>query len=191
VEAARTATLVKDVLHAFSYHSLRPDKVMRRTNRLLVGRELPGFVTLFLGMLDRVSGELRYASAGHPVALLRRGCGAIEELQSRSAPLGVYDDAGWQPHAVELEADDVLLLYTDGVLEARREGELFGDKRLAGILARRDVPLDRLPHTVVDEVLDFSGGVLRDDVAVLALQLDVASGGGVAKRRYRQASLLE
>lgn len=181
IEAARTATLVKDVVHAFIHQSLRPHQVLRRTNALLLEKNLPGFVTVFLAILDTGTGVLRYASAGHPETLLRRASGEIQVLGIGSAPLGVYSDAVWKAGEVELEAGDLLLLYTDGVIEARRDGELFGQQRLERLLRRKRVSVERLPHLVLDQLLAFSQGTLNDDVAILALLLrsktDAAAGG--------------
>jgi PAS domain S-box-containing protein len=189
IEAARTATLVKDVIHAFSHQSTRPHEVIRRANVLLVEKHLPGFVTVFLGVLDTYSGTLRYASAGHPETLLRRVSGEIQLLGSGSPPLGVFADAAWKPGIVELEPGDLLLLYTDGVLEARRGGECFGQKRLETILERSPVSVEQLPHAVLDEVLAFSDGTLKDDVAVLALTL-TAKAGTKAPALFPQGTLL-
>ncbi len=172
IQAARTATLVKDVVHAFTHQSLRAHEVLRRTNGLLVEKDLPGFVTLFLGILDGESGVFRYCSAGHPEALLRRVSGDIEILGAGSSPLGVYPEAVWKSGQVELEAGDLLLLYTDGVLEARREGEFFGEQRLQDILSREHITAEGLPQQVLDKVLAFSGGTLTDDIAILALSLN-------------------
>ena len=171
IEAARTATLVKDVVHAFIHESLRPHQVLKRTNALLVEKDLPGFVTAFLAVLDPSTGVLRFASAGHPETLLKRVSGEIQLLGSGSSPLGVYPDAAWKAGEVEVELGDLLLLYTDGVIEARRNGELFGQKRLEKLLNRKRVTVERVPHLILDQVLAFSGGTLSDDVAVLALSL--------------------
>jgi PAS domain S-box-containing protein len=170
IEAARTATLVKDVVHAFIHQSLRTHEVLRQTNRLLIEKELPGHVTLFLGIFDTHTGQLRYSSAGHPEMVVRRAAsGEVEGLGVGAAPLGIYADGGWKPHAVELTANDLLVLFTDGVVEARRNGELFGEKRLHTLIKRRHVSPERLPHVILDQVLAFSGGTLQDDVAILTL----------------------
>jgi phosphoserine phosphatase RsbU/P len=96
IEAARTATLVKDVVHAFIHEALRPHQVLKRTNALLVEKNLPGFVTVFVAVLDTPTGLLRFASAGHPEALLRRTSGEVQLLGSGSLPLGVFADATWK-----------------------------------------------------------------------------------------------
>lgn len=169
IQAARTATLVKDVVHGFAHQSTRPHEVVKRTNELLVEKNLPGFVTLLLGIVDTETGTLRYVSAGHPEALLRRASGQVELLGSGSSPLGVFPDAVWKQGIVELEPEDLLVLYTDGVLEARRNGEFFGLERLEAVVKRKRLSVERLPQAVIERVLAFSGGRLNDDVAVLAV----------------------
>jgi serine phosphatase RsbU (regulator of sigma subunit) len=182
IEAARTATLVKDVVHAFTHQSLRPHQILRRTNALLVEKNLPGFVTLFMAILDTGTGLLRYASAGHPETLLRRAGGDIQMLGEGSAPLGVHPEARWKSNEIELGQGDLLFLYTDGVIETRRDGDFFGQERLERLLRRKRVTVERLPHLVLDQLLAFSEGHLSDDVAVLALSLTgkPAGAGGSA-----------
>ena len=86
-------------------------------------------------------------------------------------PLGVFPDAEWKVFQTELGVDDRLILYTDGVIEARRNGDFFGDERLEDIIRDAQLPVEELPNRVLDEVLAFSDGALKDDVAVLALSL--------------------
>ncbi len=169
IEAARTATLVKDVTHAFVHQSRRPHQVLGQTNALLVEKNLPGFVSLFLAILDSETGALSYSSGGHPETLLRRASGDILALGTGAPPLGVFPEAAWNTSEVVLEANDLLLLYTDGVTETRRAGELFGQQRLERLLRRKRITVERLPHLILDQMLAFSGGTLRDDVAILAL----------------------
>lgn len=179
LEAARIAALVKDVVHAFSHQFRRPRLVLRETNRLLVERNLPGFVTAFLGFLDPGSGTLVYSSAGHPPPLLLRE-GRAEPLESASSPLGVFADARYRDTATELQEGSLLLLYTDGITEVRGDREVYGEARLVEALVRRpEGSVHELPSKLLDEALAFSGGVLRDDVALLAIRyLGVTSGQG-------------
>ncbi len=177
IEAARMATLVRDVVHAFTHQTLKPAEVLAHTNRLLIEKDLNGFVTAFLGILADGTGCLRYASAGHPEVLLQRASGEMERLRSRSVPLGVFANKEWPPSEVDLNPGDRLLLYTDGVTEARNGGDLFGEERLESVVRRAHVPVEELPDHVLDEVLAFSGGALKDDIAVLAVALTDAISG--------------
>jgi len=169
IEAARVAALTKDVIHAFAHQTLQPNQVLRRANALLLEKALSGFVTAFLGILDPWGGNLTYASAGHPDTLLRRASGDIDTLGGGSSPLGVYADASWKRGDVGIGVGEMLLLYTDGVIEARRGGEFFGEKRLQAVLKRKRLSVERLPSQVLDRVLAFSGGTLQDDVAILSV----------------------
>jgi PAS domain S-box-containing protein len=171
IEAARAATLAKDVVHAFVHQTLRTDEVLKRTNGLLMEKQLPGHVTLFLGILDPHTGELRYSSAGHPDMLVRRASADVEHLTANSLPLGIFSDAVWKQSAVELQEDDLLVLFTDGVIEARRNGEQFGEKRLDSLLRRKRASAEGLPNFILDRVLTFSEGILQDDLAILTARL--------------------
>jgi PAS domain S-box-containing protein len=171
IDAARTATLAKDVVHAFAHQSLQTHEMLAWTNRVLLEEGTPGFVSLFLGILDTADGSLRYSSAGHPEPMLRRAAGDVTRLVSRSSPLGVFADATWKSREMRLDEGALLLLYTDGVTEARRDGELFGDQRLADLVSQAEGAVEQLPQRVLDAVLAFSAGRLKDDVAVLVLAL--------------------
>ncbi len=187
VEAARIATLVKDVVHAFAHQFRRPSVILGKTNELLIEKQTPGFVTLFLGILDPEDGTLTYASAGHPNALLREGSGEVELLEAGSLPLGIFDKQSWKESRIQLEDQDLLFLYTDGVIEARRDGEFFGQEGLMEVLKRwSERSPELLPEAVLAEVLAFSGGVLTDDVAMLALRLTEDVGRRRAKKEGRQ-----
>jgi chemotaxis methyl-accepting protein methylase/GAF domain-containing protein len=171
VEAARVATLTKDVVHAFVHQFWRPSPVLRKTNELLIEKSTPGFVTLFLGILDPNDGTLHYSSAGHPNVLLRKRSGEINVLEAGSAPLAVHPSHSWNDNQVQFELGDVLLLYTDGLTEARQGEEFFGHERLVEALRRwPEKSVDGLPETLLEEALAFSDGVLADDVALLAVE---------------------
>jgi sigma-B regulation protein RsbU (phosphoserine phosphatase) len=164
--------MVKDVVVAFSYRSRRPDTVLRQTNRLLVEKGIEGFVTLFLAILNPSTGVLIYSSAGHPNPLLWRSDGQIELLQVGSPPLGVFDSHPWRATEIQLEEQDILLAYTDGATEARRDGRLFGQEGLVDALrGRQGLSMNQLPEALLADILTFSNGVLSDDVALLALRL--------------------
>jgi sigma-B regulation protein RsbU (phosphoserine phosphatase) len=171
IAAARMATLVKDVAHAFTHQTLRTDEVLRLTNGLLVEKGQPGFVTLFLAILDPSTGALQYSSAGHPDPMLLRASGEVESLSSGSVPLGVFADAVWKSRETKMGPGDRLLLYTDGVTEARDGAEFFGKERLAEVMRLTMAPVEDVPGLVLEQVLAFSGGSLHDDVALLAISL--------------------
>jgi serine phosphatase RsbU (regulator of sigma subunit) len=171
VEAARVATLVKDVVHAFAHQSRRPQHVLRQTNELLVEKLSTGFVTVFFAVLDPSTGLLSYSSAGHPEALLKRADGSVEALETGSHPLGVFPASSWTQSEAQLCDGDLLFLYTDGLIEAKRGEQRFGIERLTAALKRERSSLRRVPLRMLRRVLAFSEGDLTDDAAILAVQL--------------------
>ncbi|MCL5735336.1 MAG: serine/threonine-protein phosphatase [Actinobacteria bacterium] len=172
VEAARVATLVKDVVHAFVHQLAEPSAVMESTNELLIEKGLTGFVTLFLGILDPRTGALRYCSAGHPNTLIRSAGGQVELLEAGSAPLGVFPDYVWGDSEASIKPNDIVFLYTDGTIEARRNGDFFGQTGLITAITHWEGDRAQdLPQAVLGAVLAFAGGALADDVAMVSVQL--------------------
>ncbi len=171
INAARIATMVKASLVAFAQGGHDPSNVLALVNRLLLRKSVPGFTSLLFAVFQPESGMLTYCSAGHPELLVGRA-GKVESLAApRHAPLGVFSEWSCASDSVQLEAGDTLLFYTDGLTEARRDEELFGEERLMEAFeGKLRLPLEELPQMLLDEVLEFTGGRLQDDVAILAVQ---------------------
>jgi hypothetical protein len=171
VNAARIATMVKASLVAFAHSYNDPNNVLTLVNQLLLRKAVSGFTSLMFAVFDPETGTLTYCSAGHPELLLARS-GQVTSLASpRATPLGVFFDWSCASESIQLELGDTLLFYTDGVTEARREGELFGEERLVtAFRGKVSLPLEQLPQALLDEVLAFTGGRLQDDVAILAVR---------------------
>jgi serine phosphatase RsbU (regulator of sigma subunit) len=85
------------------------------------------FVTCFYAILDPNSGSLNYANAGHDLPYLRRVGGDAEELRARGMPLGLMPRMSYEEQETILEAGEVTLLNSDGLVEAHNpNGEMFG-----------------------------------------------------------------
>ena len=171
VNAARIATMVKASLVAFAHSHNDPNDVLTLVNQLLLRKAVPGFTSLMFAVFHPETGTLTYCSAGHPELLLARS-GEVTSLASpRSTPLGVFSDWSCASESIRLEPGDTLLFYTDGLTEARREEELFGEERLGtAFRGKASLPLEQLPQALLDEVFAFTGGRLPDDVAILAVR---------------------
>ena len=127
------------------------------------------FLTCFFGLIEPDSGTLRYVSAGHNPALLRRTSGAIEQLGATGVPLGMFPKASWKEREVRLEPGDLLCVYTDGVTEALDADEQeFGLDRLSKIVAS-DGPPAQLCREVYAAVDAFAAGVPQYDDQTLLL----------------------
>ena len=131
------------------------------------------FATGVIGRLATESGRLEWSCAGHPRPLLLRGRKVVAELSCDPAlPFGLGGTA--ETSTEELQPDDAVLLYTDGVIEARTpDGELFGLDRLADLLERETASgqsAEELLQRLVRAVLDYQAGGLRDDATLLLVQ---------------------
>lgn len=142
-----------------------PGLVLSRVHRNLRETMDPGrFLTLFLALLDPAAGTLAYANAGHPEALLYQGR-RVEWLSRTGPPLGVDTDARHDTRAVAgLGAGDGLLLYSDGLIEARNDaGELFGTQRLEQAADRAAGGAAAMVEALLAEVARFNCGPRNDD----------------------------
>jgi serine phosphatase RsbU (regulator of sigma subunit) len=115
------------------------------------------FSTLFIGALDPATGRLDYVNAGHESALVARAGGAIEELGPKGPAVGMMPDVAFGTGSTTLGAADALLIFTDGLTEARdRTGVEFGEGRIRELLAMRGATaqamLDRIYGAVRSHV---------------------------------------
>jgi sigma-B regulation protein RsbU (phosphoserine phosphatase) len=131
------------------------------------------FITVFYGVVDRVRGELRYANTGHPHAFIVRSAGTVERLPALDPPLGMVAGAPagakvpWQRDA------DLLVLFTDGVSDARNRADVrLGEQVVLDIVREHR---DRHPREIVDLVYErlaaHAGDVpARDDLTLVVLR---------------------
>lgn len=180
VEAAVLTSLVKNTIRAHAHDGASPAEVLRLTNAMVERYSASGsFVTVFFGLLDRRDGRLVYCNAGHTTVLVEQCDGRVVRLPSNSPLVGAFPDMPFSEAESCVELGGVLIMYTDGLIEARRGRELYGEERLVRLLEERG---DRDPQTTIDTVLDdlmrFTGGGLSDDLAILALRLVPLTGSG-------------
>lgn len=176
VLGAFTRSLVRHVAPL----SPAPGDTLTRVNSILAGARLDAiYVTLFLGVLDRSTGRLAYANAGHPPPLLARAAAKRKATEATvmfgaaTGPiLGILDRIAYGTGVVQLREGDALLLYTDGVTEARNgRGRFFGPERLRRTLAAATgEPPARLCATIRETLDRFETGRSRDDATLLALR---------------------
>ncbi len=145
-------------------------------------REVSGpatFATALLARFDVPSGRLSWLSCGHPAPIIvRRGSTLDENKIGPALPLGLgyLADVTGEIGSVDLEPGDGVLLYTDGVIEARSaDGEAFGEERLRDLLAREHLAGGRPQEVVrrlVRSTMSHAGTRLRDDASMLYLRWD-------------------
>lgn len=95
------------------------------------------FTTAFLAELEPATRAISYVNAGHNLPVLRRAAGGIERLEAGGLPLGIKADERYESGAAVLQPGDLLVIFTDGVVEAQNEkGEEFGEARFLDALSR-------------------------------------------------------
>jgi len=136
------------------------------------------YATLFLGEFDQATGCLVYANCGHVSPLLLRGGLRIERLGPTATPLGMFEAWTAPVAGTFLDDGDLLLMASDGVTEAAGPaGEPFGDDRLAtALLAHRESRPSAVVRALADEVREFAGGRLTDDLTLVAARARARGG---------------
>ncbi|HZD59409.1 MAG TPA: SpoIIE family protein phosphatase [Anaerolineae bacterium] len=175
IEAAARTALARFSLRSFALENPEPAKVLERSNKALFPQiTLGNFITIWYGVWNPVSKTIVYSNAGHPYPILARASSkTVEELYDSGMAVGMLENAKYENREVKLEPGDILLLYTDGLTEARsKAGEFLGDERLMDLV--RDL-MGKGAKTIAQSIgsfcLDWAAGKLGDDVAVVVLRV--------------------
>jgi serine phosphatase RsbU (regulator of sigma subunit) len=156
----------------------QPDVVLFAANgRLLKDARADLFVTAFYGILDLQTGELTYANAGHnPPYLLRAKSetseARVEVLVPTGMPLGIEEESVWNQETVQLNAGDVLVLYTDGIPDSQNsEGEFFReDLLLEAVMDSQGGEANEIQDVILERVQRFVGEAPQfDDITLMIL----------------------
>ncbi|MFJ3481430.1 PP2C family protein-serine/threonine phosphatase [Streptomyces microflavus] len=180
IDAAKVTALARYTVRAEATQHPRPATVLHRLHEAMVDQHVSDrFLTAALAVFrpdtDGITGN--YASAGHPPALIRRADGTVEELTAHGMLLSPQLPAARDNHretAFRLHPGDALLLYTDGITEARdrNRGPLFGEDRLAAALGTTHGlgAADTL-EALWREASQHAGGHAVDDTALMLLRV--------------------
>jgi serine phosphatase RsbU (regulator of sigma subunit) len=177
VAAAILMATGRALLRAFSSIEREPARVVGLLNRALADDlDSDRFMSLFLGELQPGCRRLRYVLAGHCAPLLVRGSdGSATDLGGRGLALGIVRDHEYRlVGPIDLEPGDLLVLYTDGVVEARNEEKIgFGrDRLVASVSARREAPAREVARGILDDVLAFTGSEdVEDDLTTIVARI--------------------
>ena len=171
IDAAADMAMAKFVFRSLAREHSEPAEFLAAANEIVLEEIEPGkFITLLYLTVDARKGELACASAGHPQPrLLRRG-GTPKPLDVGGLALGIDGGQHYEEARVRLEPGDAVALFTDGLVEARRDGELYGEQRLDDALtANAGLPAQELADALLADCLAY-GGELADDCAIVVLK---------------------
>ena len=152
------ATLLKVVNH-LAYTSSLPDR----------------YVTAFYGVFDGATSTLQYVNAGHNAPVVLRRNGSIDWLETGGAPLGMFPDSTYQESLVKLEPGDVVIAFTDGMVEVTNQsGEEWGIQGLlkaASCAAQSAGDADDLVKSIFNSMNEFSNGRQADDATLAVVRV--------------------
>ncbi len=171
-EAAALAATTRTTIHTLAHQTSDVGDVLTRANAVLYSHyvEMTSFVTVFFAMVNQSSGMVNYANAGHLSPILRRADGGISVVNHGKFPLRVMPDATYTAGTLVMSPGDKIIMYTDGITEARRGREMFDFDRLMDIVKERgDLSVECLANQILSAAVDWAEGRLADDAAVVIL----------------------
>lgn len=174
------ASLVMAVVMGFFYEwgkkSYSPSFILDKINKRLIDLWGEGswYSTLFYSVFDEETKELIFSNGGHQRGILQRADGDLVLLEAEGLPIGIFPNYQWEEKRISLSQGDRLILFTDGVSEARNpQGQLYGLERLLDRIAeRRSASLEELLDSILRDVKSHSGPNFEsDDVALVMFEI--------------------
>jgi PAS domain S-box-containing protein len=175
-EAAVVTGLIRHTLRSVALDVRQPGRLLAVANAVLLGEaeESLLFSSLLCGVLrpHAQSVSLTLANAGHPPPIIVRADGTLQVPPNSDTVIGVFEDQSWSTRQLTLYEGDVVCAYTDGIAEARRDGELFGEARIVEVVtAARHQPVEEIADRLIEAVREFAGHEPTDDLALIAFRI--------------------
>jgi len=189
LDAATIMASTQYMMRGFLFQGMQPGEVLSSLQSAMIKELDPAqFVTIFLSVLDLETYELSYANAGHPFPIVITSEGCDSMIGHNSGPVGVSmslsaarghraedvhwaiaEPQGYMTDRMTLPRDFGLIMYTDGMLDARSDGEFFGVGRILDICRQsHEASSDEIVERLLAAAREFTGGNLPDDIALLA-----------------------
>jgi sigma-B regulation protein RsbU (phosphoserine phosphatase) len=178
IAAAKSTALARHTLRAKALRQTRPSLILAGLNQALLDwpADDPRFLTaIYATVRPRLAvTSVRISSAGHPLALVRRADGRVKAVGQPGTLLGLLPDPDLSDTRQLLRSGDSMILFTDGVTEARSyvDRDFYGDERLGELVGGlANLAAAQMAAAVIKAIRAFSGGVISDDTAVLVLKV--------------------
>ncbi len=180
IQAAFYMTFVKGVIHSLCREIDSPAEVLKKTNYLFCQNAPRGtFISLVYGIIDVRKKTFRFARAGHnPILRVSANNGEVEELRPKGIGIGLSRDGSFEKHIDEVELslceNDLLVLYTDGIVEALNEqGKFYGTKKLNNIVnSSKSGSAQNVLVSLSEDVRSFIGNAKQhDDMTAVVMKM--------------------
>jgi phosphoserine phosphatase RsbU/P len=172
IPAALLMSNLQAAVRAFATDAAQPSELCQQVNRILCGRIAEDrFISFFYCIVDSELEMLTFANAGHYAPVLVRKDGTVERLKSGGPVLGVFPEATYGQERVSIASGDRVVLFTDGITEARSaDDEEFGEDRLAALVREhRTCSAPALQARITDTVSAFTAGRFQDDATLIVM----------------------
>lgn len=180
VDAARVMVLMRQAIRVAALDIADPRRIADICNRLLLSESEERLASAFIGVIDPDTRILRYVSAGHVPPFLRLPSGDVLALRAPSAPLGAFWGVDFELHEQACPDRSMLVLYTDGVVEATRD-VVFGEKMLEAVLSSDAVLHAANSAEFIERAI--ANVTPRDDIAILVVHF----GGNALRWQFEAA----
>ncbi|HEY3373468.1 MAG TPA: SpoIIE family protein phosphatase [Candidatus Aquicultor sp.] len=174
LKAATITSMVKSTVRAFAYTGLSPSRVITEANKVICRQlGLNQFITMLFGVLEPESGALNVCRAGHPeMVILEENSCRYCHMES-NMPIGIFEDVVYEENEVSITPGQGIILYTDGLTEARQEKKILGDDGLieAVSLMAPGLSAQKVANDLVALARHVSGGKQQDDIAIIVIRL--------------------
>lgn len=176
IEAAFLASSTRSIIRAFCFETSSAAQSMRRANEVLYAHQTQrddygAFTTVFLMILDPLTGRIRYANAGHPPTIVRRTNGRIEYLKATGIPVCIETGYNYDEEKNYLDFGDKILMYTDGLTDARHGKHFMGEESVTKLFQKYG---HLTPKEIVEKLMEavtrLTKGSRSDDIAIIVLE---------------------
>ncbi|MBA2536367.1 MAG: SpoIIE family protein phosphatase [Actinobacteria bacterium] len=173
IQAAADMAMAKFSFRALARSYPDPPDFLTKANEVVIEEIAVGkFITMVYAVVDPETHEVAYASAGHPPARFVAANGKVSTLSASGLALGIETAQEYPAERTRLDPGASVVLFTDGLIEARREGDLYGEARLDSFLSEHaGLPAQELAEALLADCQAFAGGEVADDCAVVCLRL--------------------
>ncbi|WP_081413565.1 SpoIIE family protein phosphatase [Aneurinibacillus terranovensis] len=156
-----------------SFSDCSPKDILQKVNRYFI-RDVRSsmFVTIGLALVDQSQQTITYAGAGHPFPYLIKKSG-VQEIDLPSIPVGVDEQAAFEQQIISVQPHDILVLYTDGLIEGKNEKEeIFGFERFHKLLQEINPAdfLEKSSHTIMEAIQSFCTDTMEDDCTLVMVR---------------------
>ena len=189
VDATADMAMAKYVFRSLAREHVDPGEFLAAANEVVSSEIAPGrFITMVELVIDAARGEVACASGGHPPPRLVQPDGTVEGIHARGLALGIDAPQAYETVTADFAPGAIVVAYTDGVVEARRDGEQYGVERLDALLGeRRSLPPREIAEAALAACRDWTEGELTDDFAVVVIKRPAVRNSRPLSRRSSSA----